>query len=197
MPEEVREKIIKSAIELFASKGFHETKVDEVAEKSGVAKGTIYLYFSSKEDLLVNSIDYIIEKAMQNYEIDESKSFRDNLASIIRNNANFMFENLNFYKMMFMSMYRVRNGDDFNKRRRDAGRIVSKIKVLLQKGIQEGEVRRDISLDNLSTIITNLILSSLMHTLVKVVFDGMNSREDIENFLEDTYKFIISAVRGC
>lgn len=197
MPEEVREKIIKSAIELFASKGFHETKVDEVAEKSGVAKGTIYLYFSSKEDLLVNSIDYIIEKAMQNYEIDESKSFRDNLASIIRNNANFMFENLNFYKMMFMSMYRVRNGDDFNKRRRDAGRIVSKIKVLLQKGIQEGEVRRDISLDNLSTIITNLILSSLMHTLVKVVFDGMDSREDIENFLEDTYKFIISAVRGC
>lgn len=196
MPEGVREKIIRSAIELFAGKGFHETKVDEIAERSGVAKGTIYLYFSSKEDLLVNSIDYIVEKAIQNYEIDESKSFRENLANIIRKNANFMFENLNFYKMMFMSMYRVRNGDDFNKRRKDAARITDRIRALLQKGIEEGEVRRDISLANLSTIIANLILSSLMHILVKVVFDGMDSREEIENFLGDTYKFIISAVRG-
>lgn len=196
MPEGVREKIIRSAIELFAGKGFHETRVDEIAERSGVAKGTIYLYFSSKEDLLVNSIDYIVEKAIQNYEIDESKSFRENLANIIRKNANFMFENLNFYKMMFMSMYRVRNGDDFNKRRKDAARITDRIRALLQKGIEEGEVRRDISLANLSTIIANLILSSLMHILVKVVFDGMDSREEIENFLGDTYKFIISAVRG-
>ncbi|MCS7299785.1 MAG: TetR/AcrR family transcriptional regulator [Spirochaetia bacterium] len=196
MPEGVRERIIKSAIELFAGKGFHETKVDEIAERSGVAKGTIYLYFSSKEDLLVNSIDYIVEKAIQNYEIDESKSFRENLADIIRKNANFMFENLNFYKMMFMSMYRVRNGDDFNKRRRDTARVTDRIRLLLQKGIEEGEVRRDMSLDNLSTIITNLILSSLMHILVKIVFDGMDSREEIENFLEDTHSFIISAVRG-
>ncbi len=41
-----------AALDLFAAKGFSAARLDDVAAAAGVAKGTIYLYFSSKQDLL-------------------------------------------------------------------------------------------------------------------------------------------------
>ncbi|UCF71607.1 MAG: TetR/AcrR family transcriptional regulator [candidate division WOR-3 bacterium] len=52
-----RDKIIKNALRIFAQKGFFRTTVDDIAEATGVAKGTVYLYFSNKEDLYTASID--------------------------------------------------------------------------------------------------------------------------------------------
>ncbi|UHA72585.1 TetR/AcrR family transcriptional regulator [Paenibacillus sp. 481] len=43
--------ILDAAYELFGSNGFYETKMSEIAEKAGIAKGTLYLYFNSKEQL--------------------------------------------------------------------------------------------------------------------------------------------------
>lgn len=51
-PGKTREKIVSSAMELFARKGFDKTTVDEIVAKAGVAKGTFYLYFKSKDDLI-------------------------------------------------------------------------------------------------------------------------------------------------
>lgn len=45
--------ILDAAYELFGSRGFYETKMSEVAEHAGIAKGTVYLYFKSKEDLFM------------------------------------------------------------------------------------------------------------------------------------------------
>ena len=47
---EVRERIIESAVECFARTGFDRTKMDDIANVSDVSKGTLYLYFKSKED---------------------------------------------------------------------------------------------------------------------------------------------------
>lgn len=43
--------ILKSALECFAEKGFAATRLDEIASRAGVTKGTLYLYFQSKEDI--------------------------------------------------------------------------------------------------------------------------------------------------
>ncbi len=51
-PGKTREKLVRSAMELFAKKGFDKTTVDEIVAKAGVAKGTFYLYFKSKDDLI-------------------------------------------------------------------------------------------------------------------------------------------------
>ncbi|MGH7856078.1 MAG: TetR/AcrR family transcriptional regulator [Candidatus Binatia bacterium] len=51
--EQRRAEILASALRLFGSKGFHDTTMEEVANAAGVAKGTIYLYFESKEHLLL------------------------------------------------------------------------------------------------------------------------------------------------
>ena len=47
---------------MFARKGFHETKVAEIARAAGVADGTIYLYFKSKDDLLISVFEETVEE---------------------------------------------------------------------------------------------------------------------------------------
>jgi len=47
-----RSKILRASLELFASKGYHNTSVGEIAKLAEVAKGLVYNYFESKEALL-------------------------------------------------------------------------------------------------------------------------------------------------
>jgi TetR/AcrR family fatty acid metabolism transcriptional regulator len=48
-----RERILQAAIKVFAKNGFYATRVSEIAKAAGVADGTIYLYFKSKDDVLI------------------------------------------------------------------------------------------------------------------------------------------------
>lgn len=50
--------IIKEALSLFATKGYQATSIQEIADRCGIAKGTFYNYFNSKDDLLVSSIKF-------------------------------------------------------------------------------------------------------------------------------------------
>jgi AcrR family transcriptional regulator len=50
-PEERQEKILKAALEVFSEHGFAAARLDDVAQRAGVAKGTLYLYFPDKETL--------------------------------------------------------------------------------------------------------------------------------------------------
>ncbi|HEX7011088.1 MAG TPA: TetR/AcrR family transcriptional regulator [Phycisphaeraceae bacterium] len=49
--QQKREKILAIAAELFASRPFHEVRLDEIAAKARIGKGTLYTYFKSKESL--------------------------------------------------------------------------------------------------------------------------------------------------
>src|SRR5262245_25902452 len=50
-PEARRQAILDAGLAVFAAQGFAATKLDDVADKAGVAKGTIYLHFQDKQDL--------------------------------------------------------------------------------------------------------------------------------------------------
>ncbi|MFC0296189.1 TetR/AcrR family transcriptional regulator [Geobacillus jurassicus] len=56
-----KEDVIETAMKLFAEKGYHATSMQEIAERSGVAKGSIYNYFKSKEELAVSIFRYHYE----------------------------------------------------------------------------------------------------------------------------------------
>ena len=49
-----RQAILTAARELFASQGYEETTIAEIARAAGVAVGTVYLYFQNKHDVLVD-----------------------------------------------------------------------------------------------------------------------------------------------
>ena len=56
------EKILNSAIKIIGEKGFHRAKVKDIANDAGVADGTIYNYFSNKEDILVTIFKVKLEE---------------------------------------------------------------------------------------------------------------------------------------
>ena len=80
-----RERILTAAERIFARHGFFAAKVSDVAKEAGVADGTIYLYFKSKDDLLIS----LFERRMQ--QVNETlagavkgKSPREQLRALIR-----------------------------------------------------------------------------------------------------------------
>lgn len=52
-----REAILRAAIKVFAGKGFFNSKVADIAGEAGIADGTVYLYFKSKDDILHSIFD--------------------------------------------------------------------------------------------------------------------------------------------
>lgn len=54
---ERRKQILKAAIEVFAERGFHRTRVSDIAKRAGVAYGLIYHYFDSKDAVLSSVFD--------------------------------------------------------------------------------------------------------------------------------------------
>src|SRR4051812_43795050 len=70
-----RDRILSAAERIFARHGFFAAKVSDVAKEAGVADGTIYLYFKSKDDLLIS----LFERRMQ--------QVNDTLAAAIKGKA--------------------------------------------------------------------------------------------------------------
>src|SRR5476649_690350 len=60
-PGPKRDLILRAAIDVFAERGYFTAQVADVARAAGVAAGTVYLYFKSKDDLLVS----IFERSMR------------------------------------------------------------------------------------------------------------------------------------
>src|SRR5262245_29545982 len=59
-----REAILRAAIRVFANHGYFNAKVADVASEAGVADGTVYLYFKSKEEILHSIFDRKMEDAI-------------------------------------------------------------------------------------------------------------------------------------
>jgi TetR/AcrR family fatty acid metabolism transcriptional regulator len=59
-----REAILKAATRVFAQRGFFNAQVADVAKAAGVAAGTVYLYFRSKDDLLVSLFERTMKDAI-------------------------------------------------------------------------------------------------------------------------------------
>ncbi len=67
-PEERRSEIVAAACKLFLTKGYDSTTMRDVMRHLGIAKGTIYHYFASKEELLEAVIDSLVEDQMTRLE---------------------------------------------------------------------------------------------------------------------------------
>jgi TetR/AcrR family fatty acid metabolism transcriptional regulator len=59
-----REAILRAATDIFAERGFFNAQVADVARAAGVAAGTVYLYFRSKDDLLISIFERTMREAI-------------------------------------------------------------------------------------------------------------------------------------
>ncbi|MDR3496586.1 MAG: TetR/AcrR family transcriptional regulator [Ancalomicrobiaceae bacterium] len=63
-----RQAILDAALDVFAADGFSAARLDDVAEKAGVAKGTIYLFFKDKEELFEQMVVAAISPVLARFE---------------------------------------------------------------------------------------------------------------------------------
>jgi len=72
--DERKSQIINAAEDVFTKKGFAEARMDDIAEETGLSKGTLYLYFKSKDDLIIAILDRIFQREFRMFdEMDYSK----------------------------------------------------------------------------------------------------------------------------
>lgn len=95
-------RILHSAMKVFSQKGFHQAKVEEIAENADVGKGTVYEYFKSKEELFfemfkAGSADYM---DIVTAELALTNSAEEKLYKVIRTHFDFMKKNKELAKIM-------------------------------------------------------------------------------------------------
>ena len=87
-----RLRIIEAAVIVFSRKGFHRAKVEEIAERAEVGKGTVYEYFKSKKELFLEMVLYIHQKyeAIVRQELLGVNTFRQRLQKFFRVSMEFL-----------------------------------------------------------------------------------------------------------
>lgn len=74
---QTRRKIVDAAFSLMSSKPLAEIKVEDITERAGVAKGTFYVHFKSKEDVLhdveINAMDELLKYSVEHNESTEAR----------------------------------------------------------------------------------------------------------------------------
>ena len=94
-----REKIIDAAAELFSHKSYHEVMMEDVAKLISVAKGTVYNYFTSKEELYFSIMQLRMEILISSLKekIAAEESSLDSLRSFTTHLYMFMMKYQNFF----------------------------------------------------------------------------------------------------
>jgi AcrR family transcriptional regulator len=66
--DERKQQILNAAEQVFTKKGLDEARMDDIADQTGLSKGTLYLYFKSKEDLVIAILDRIFRGMFEQLE---------------------------------------------------------------------------------------------------------------------------------
>lgn len=105
--QEKRELILNTALEVFASHGFHGSSISMIAQRAGIAKGLLYNYFESKEDLLRAIIDEGLKDVLGTYKplfennITEDRLTPEMFKDVFRKIFAAIRENMNFWRLYY------------------------------------------------------------------------------------------------
>jgi AcrR family transcriptional regulator len=137
--------IMAAALDLFVERGFAATKLDEVAARAGVSKGTLYLYFSSKEELFKAVIQQGILPVLEQGEEMLAQHSGDT-ASLLRALINRWWEVVGKSKLAGILKLIVSEAGNFPEVARYFHDNVSQgidelLGKVLQMGIEKGEFR--------------------------------------------------------
>lgn len=66
--EERKHQILNAAEEVFSQKGLDDTRMDDIADQTGLSKGTLYLYFKSKDDLIIAIFDRMFQRELNQFD---------------------------------------------------------------------------------------------------------------------------------
>ena len=135
--------ILAAARSEFASKGFANATVDGIADRAGVAKGTVYLYFSSKNDLFLELLRQGILELHENArrEINAATDARGKLRAFLHARIEYCSRNRDFFRIYYTEFLRMQarmagERPEFQDLYEEQARLLESI---LQAGIVSGQ----------------------------------------------------------
>ena len=150
--EKTRDNIIRTAGAMFSEKGYYTTSIDEIAKKLHIANGTLYRYFSSKEDLLSAILSSSESEIMER--IDTIHFPGQTLLELLCNIPVILYAFITDYYDVYDLFYSVWQNRDFpflNNNYSLHGRIIAKISSVLEQ--YSDSFKENVDLDSLSVMI--------------------------------------------
>lgn len=150
--ENRKNSILKAARKLFFDRGFKSVTVDLIAAKAEVSKGSIYLYFDSKEEIytqILISANIERHKDIEDFAKKEGTA-SDLLIAFAKNYVDFFLDNNELFRILMTFML---NSENMNLTEEQNTQLIhttnENIRVLskiLQKGVDSGEFRSDVDI---------------------------------------------------
>ncbi|MGX7828132.1 TetR/AcrR family transcriptional regulator [Actinokineospora sp. 24-640] len=144
----VRERVMRAAIALFATKGFGATSVREIADAAGVTKGGVYHYFESKDDLLyeVHTRMLRMQTSRMNTIADDDSPLPERLHAIVADVVETTIANLDEAVVFFQSVHLLA-ADRQAQVRAERRRYHERVRELVLQGQADGVFRADVPAD--------------------------------------------------
>jgi AcrR family transcriptional regulator len=185
---ERKKQILEEAARLFSSKRFDEVLMDEIAQGAGVAKGTLYTYFSDKEELYFSVIFEGISRLNEQIQAKAAgqKDPEKKLRKIVHSIVSFVSQNRFFFKLMSIEDSKSDTGKSENRSRwHEQKRIqLEVIQSVLVDGKRQGyfcvkhpEVEASILRDMVRSTITSaggkLSVEEMVGTIMRIFVGGI------------------------
>jgi AcrR family transcriptional regulator len=134
-----KERILEAALEVFSHKGFHPATMDEIAEKAGVGKGTLYRYFETKEKLFAELVRLRLEELGRKAasSIDGHDDVLTMISRYIRIYFEFFDRNQRLYRLIIQEQLDLGEQSP-NEYFRKVMRAIPNLKRKVYEGTQQG-----------------------------------------------------------
>tara|TARA_R110000751_G_scaffold93658_1_gene182818 strand:+ start:7016 stop:7624 length:609 start_codon:yes stop_codon:yes gene_type:complete len=161
---ESKEEFLEFAISKFLKFGSKRFTLDDLAHEMGISKKTIYRYFSSKEEIVQESLKYLLTKLQNEITVAIEKDKSNPIQGII-SIYRIGLDNLKKFSPSFLlglRKYYPRANELFNEFRANA--IHNRILVLLQQAQINGQIRKNVNLELTSELYLNRLEYVLFST---------------------------------
>jgi TetR/AcrR family fatty acid metabolism transcriptional regulator len=182
-----RKSIIQAAIEVFSKKDFKTASISEIAQKAGVADGTIYQYFRNKEDLF-----FSIPVEKTNEFRSQLELHLEGISGAFNKIRKFVWYFLYFFKTnpeygrILMLEMRVSKSFVKTETYDFLKQSVSQVMDIIREGRNEGVIRQDTDI----YILRHLILGTLEHMVTRWLlkdekYDLLEHHQEVSRILID------------
>lgn len=160
-----RDQIVAAAIQIFAKKGFNKTTINDIAAAAHIGKGTVYEYFSNKEEIIHHSFGYFIRSLELDFQeiLIMEASAKEKLTLVINGLTKFLkLDTLDLLELMFDFWAegiknRVSKGllyEDMRKFYHSYGKIFADI---IDQGKEEGSFKKSIDSFYTASVIVGML----------------------------------------
>jgi len=192
------QELLAAAIELFVERGFASTRLEDVARRAGVSKGTLYLYYANKEDLFKAVVRQSIVPTIGAAEASVAE-FEGHSAELLRHVIMSWWHRIGATKASGISKLILAESDNFPELARFyqqevMTRGIRMMSTMLERGVRRGEFRAvDIPQTAQVLIAPLLMLSTWKHTIAPCERCDLQPEAFLEAFLDITVRGLVTA----